>query len=78
MTAPTTPPAPTVVVVSGNPRPGSRTLGTVTEAQLADLDTVIDAWLGRAGEPLRRGVTPAAVPVGASAGAGSAIEKVVR
>ncbi|WP_369372080.1 NAD(P)H-dependent oxidoreductase [Promicromonospora sp. Populi] len=32
MTAPATPPAPTVVVVSGNPRPGSRTLGAAEAA----------------------------------------------
>ncbi|WP_051109551.1 NAD(P)H-dependent oxidoreductase [Promicromonospora sukumoe] len=40
---------------------------TVTEAQLADLDGVIEAWLERAGEPLRRATSPAVVPVGAGA-----------
>ncbi len=49
---------------------------TVTEAQLADLDGVIDAWLERAGEPLRRATSPAVVPAGA--GATALVEEVVR
>ncbi|WP_158375953.1 NADPH-dependent FMN reductase [Cellulosimicrobium cellulans] len=37
---------------------------TVTEAQLADLDPALDAWLARAAAPLRRalGLAPAAEP----------------
>ena len=49
---------------------------TVTEAQLADLDPVIDAWLERAGEPLRRATSPVAVLAGA--GATALVEEVVR
>ncbi|MFD7311629.1 NAD(P)H-dependent oxidoreductase [Promicromonospora sp. NPDC059942] len=82
------------LVVSGNPahalagevhlRPVLVELGavvparslTVTESQLADLDAVIEAWLSRAGESLRRAtgpgvVVPARVPAGVSAGAGA-------
>ncbi|MBW0254279.1 NAD(P)H-dependent oxidoreductase [Cellulomonas sp. PS-H5] len=41
----------------------ARTL-TLTEAQLADLDPALDAWLARAAAPLRRalGLAPAAEP----------------
>ncbi|PUB31542.1 FMN reductase [Promicromonospora sp. AC04] len=49
---------------------------TVTEAQLADLDPVIDAWLDRASEPLRRAASPAVVLAGA--GATALVEEVVR
>jgi FMN reductase len=53
---------------------------TVTEAQLPDLDGVIDAWLERAGEPLLRATSPAGVPAGAgfAAGAAAGVEEVVR
>ncbi|MET0432725.1 MAG: NAD(P)H-dependent oxidoreductase [Cellulomonas sp.] len=44
---------------------------TVTEAQLADLDPALDAWLSRAAAPLRRalGLAPAAEPAAAPAAA---------
>ena len=48
---------------------------TVTEGQLADLDGVIEAWLDRGGEALRRAVTPAGagVPAGVAAGVGEVV-----
>ncbi len=43
---------------------------TVTEGQLADLDGVIEAWLERGGEALRRAVSPVPVAAGAGVAAG--------
>ncbi|WP_217613956.1 NAD(P)H-dependent oxidoreductase [Cellulomonas sp. GbtcB1] len=42
---------------------------TLTEAQLADLDPALDAWLARAAAPLRRalGLAPAAEPAASAA-----------
>ncbi|WP_251152528.1 NAD(P)H-dependent oxidoreductase [Cellulosimicrobium sp. Marseille-Q4280] len=68
------------LVVSGNPahalvgevhlRPVLVELGavvptrsfTVTEPQLADLEPVVEAWIGREGDALRRAVTPLHLP----------------
>ncbi len=49
---------------------------TVTEGQLADLDGVIEAWLDRSGEALRRAAGPVLVATGAGVGAG--VEEVAR
>jgi len=41
---------------------------TLTEAQLADLDPALDAWLARAAAPLRRAVGLAASDAAPAAG----------
>jgi FMN reductase len=53
---------------------------TVTEGQLADLDGVLEAWLDRGGEALRRAVDldGAGVPAGVGAGVAAGVGEVVR